>query len=110
MVLLFLDLPYKEVDVNVHPAKIEVRFRHPQFVHDFTGDGFDSSLHCAAIPGFPGTRSGRVGSPATWRLSPNGGVQINLRIFCFVIDAAIGWAARAAPSGDPHFVWLRCED
>ena len=44
VVLLFLDLPYEEVDVNVHPAKIEVRFRHPQFVHDFTRDALRQAL------------------------------------------------------------------
>ncbi|MBZ5699231.1 MAG: DNA mismatch repair endonuclease MutL [Acidobacteriia bacterium] len=63
-VLLFIDLPADEVDVNVHPAKIEVRFRHPQFVHDFTRDSIRQALSRARpIPSFSGVPSS-VPAPA----------------------------------------------
>jgi DNA mismatch repair protein MutL len=72
VVLLFLDLPYQEVDVNVHPAKIEVRFRHPQFVHDFTRDALRHALSLARpIPGFPAARAAVASTGAG--PSPNGG-------------------------------------
>jgi DNA mismatch repair protein MutL len=75
VVLLFLDMPYEEVDVNVHPAKIEVRFRHPQFVHDFTRDALRQALSVARpIPGFPAAHAATAsGGAATLSAATNGG-------------------------------------
>jgi DNA mismatch repair protein MutL len=42
--LLFLDCAAEEVDVNVHPSKTEVRFRHAALVHDFVRDSIREVL------------------------------------------------------------------
>jgi len=73
VVLLFIELPHAEVDVNVHPSKVEVRFRQQSLVHDFTRDSVRAALMKArpvpqftreitaqpnAAPGFsPGSRA-----------------------------------------------------
>jgi len=91
VVLLFLEIPYQEVDVNVHPSKIEVRFRHPQFVHDFTRDAIRQALvRARPIPSFPGATATSGAQAADRGAAANAGAEVA--------------AAGAGASGPPRAV------
>lgn len=47
--VLFIDLPPKLVDVNVHPAKTEVRFRESQAVYQFVRKTIHESLKTSNV-------------------------------------------------------------
>ncbi|MBZ5661898.1 MAG: DNA mismatch repair endonuclease MutL [Acidobacteriia bacterium] len=100
-VLLFLDLPAEEVDVNVHPAKIEVRFRHPQFVHDFTRDSIRQALSKARpVPSFSGVTSAATSNatPAATSIAAPGAAAS---------ESAEGSAAAAVAAGNGNGVLPR---
>ena len=64
---LFLEIPPEEVDVNVHPAKTEVRFRDPAFVRGFLVGALRHALEGA---GQKSAQAPQAAAMNMWQVEP----------------------------------------
>jgi len=89
--VIFIDLPPSDVDVNVHPAKMEVRFKNPWNIHKVIVNGLTSSLadvvHLSEVSAF----------------SPSGNIKAGFEDYGKRVQESLKRYTILSGEGKPHF-------
>jgi len=108
--VLFLTVPFDQVDVNVHPTKHEVRFIRQKSVHDTVRDAVAETLRQsdptrrqapAAAASFPVERQNAVAEPRSeYRSAPQSGAKEKPPVFRDPVQPKPPVAGGRNPAGD----------